>query len=95
MPRDYRALLEDILEAADGIGEFTLGTTSADLAGDRRTRDEGGRQPRGPAMPQSLKESSRMSSDGWRAPSQFLVIPIPNEPGTSLLPNESRGRLRL
>ena len=95
MPRDYWTLLEAILEAADAIGEFTRGMTKADLAGDRGTRHEGGRQPRGLAMPQSLKESSRTSSDGWRAPSQSLVIPTPTEPGASLLPNESRGRLRL
>ena len=39
MPRDYRALLEDIAEAAEAIGEFTAGTTKADLARDRKTRD--------------------------------------------------------
>ncbi|MBM3323587.1 DUF86 domain-containing protein [candidate division WOR-3 bacterium] len=39
MSRDYRARLEDILEAADAILEFTRGMTRTEMAGDRRTRD--------------------------------------------------------
>jgi uncharacterized protein with HEPN domain len=39
MPRDYRVYLEDILEAADAVREFTAGLTADDLAADRRTRD--------------------------------------------------------
>ena len=39
MPRDYKALLEDIVEAADSIREFTTGATRESLAADRKTRD--------------------------------------------------------
>ncbi len=39
MPRDYKVYLEDILEAAEAIAEFTSGLSSDDMAGDRRTRD--------------------------------------------------------
>jgi uncharacterized protein with HEPN domain len=39
MPRDYRAYLEDILEAADAAREFVAGMGKDELAKDRRTRD--------------------------------------------------------
>jgi uncharacterized protein with HEPN domain len=39
VPRDYRALLEDIVEAAEAIREFTADATRDSLAADRRTRD--------------------------------------------------------
>ncbi len=39
MLRDYRAHLEDILEAASAAREFVAGMTMEDLAEDRRTRD--------------------------------------------------------
>ena len=39
MRRDYRAYLEDIIEAAGAAREFVAGIDKDDLAGDRRTRD--------------------------------------------------------
>jgi uncharacterized protein with HEPN domain len=39
MLRDYRAYLEDILEAASAAREYVAGMTREDLAQDRRTRD--------------------------------------------------------
>ena len=39
MLRDYRAYLEDILEAASAAREFVAGMTKEDLTKDRRTRD--------------------------------------------------------
>jgi uncharacterized protein with HEPN domain len=39
MLRDYRAYLEDILEAASAAREFVAGMTKEGLAEDRRTRD--------------------------------------------------------
>ena len=35
MPRDYRALLEDIAEAAESIREFTTGATKESLDEDQ------------------------------------------------------------
>ncbi len=39
MQRDYRAYLEDILEAAGAAREFVAGMGKDELAKDRRTRD--------------------------------------------------------
>ena len=39
MLRDYRAYLEDILEAANAAQAFVAGMSREDLAEDRRTRD--------------------------------------------------------
>ncbi|MEO0078556.1 MAG: DUF86 domain-containing protein [candidate division WOR-3 bacterium] len=39
MPRDYRAYLEDIVEAAGAVREFVAGMSKVELANDRRTRD--------------------------------------------------------
>ncbi len=39
MLRDYRAYLEDIVEAADAAREFVAGMSKEDLTKDRRTRD--------------------------------------------------------
>lgn len=39
MPRDYRVYLDDMLEAAGRIREYTSGMTPDDLAGDRRSLD--------------------------------------------------------
>jgi uncharacterized protein with HEPN domain len=37
MPRDYKVLLDDILEAAEAISEFTAGMTFEEFRMDRRT----------------------------------------------------------
>ncbi len=39
MPRDYRAYLEDIIEAAVAARDFVAGMSKAELANDRRTHD--------------------------------------------------------
>jgi len=39
MHRDYRAYLEDIIEAAGAAREFVAGMDKEKLAKDRRTRD--------------------------------------------------------
>lgn len=39
MPRDYKAYLEDIIEAAGAAREFVTGMGKDELAKDRRTRD--------------------------------------------------------
>jgi uncharacterized protein with HEPN domain len=39
MRRDYKAYLEDIVEAAEAVRSFTQGMSRDDLAADRKTRD--------------------------------------------------------
>ncbi len=39
MPRDYHLYLDDIIEAASRIREFTEGMSFEDFAGDRKTQD--------------------------------------------------------
>jgi uncharacterized protein with HEPN domain len=39
MSRDYKARLEDIIEAAEAIRDFTAGQSRESLAADRKTRD--------------------------------------------------------